>query len=383
MSSQESDLPTYICHPVPGLPCDLRDGGIEFDGMALKKAINNIESQLSAAITGLNPSDQRAVDEALKNMDDTESKTDMGANALLGSSMAIALAGAKIRGCTLFEHIRRTYDLPHSENTSLPVPIFRFLEPSTGAKSGKLRIRGVYAVFSNHVKRSHVLTKGLALSHQLSVLFSQKFGASSAHTSAEGSFCINLDKIEQCIDFLREAAQSVPNLEFERDIRVGLDIGANSCWDEGKQKYEIVQGMAKSTQDMIEYYKDIVMSHPAIAFIEDPFRNEDKDSSAELQSSIGIRCNVVGSDIYFSRAELILAGRENGQTGLARVNLSHATCLSDLIGSCSNAKSVKHDVILTDRSSSFSSEIIHIVSSFDAIIEGLELFSCNALTHFL
>ena len=320
---------------------ELRDGDKErYLGKGVTKAVENIE-KIAAEIIGMNALDQRMIDETMIGLDDTENKTNLGANAMLGVSMAVARAAAKSLDLPLYRYIGglRSDTLPvpmcnilnggqHADNT---VDIQEFMVMPVGADSFKEGLRMVAEVF-------HSLKKLL------------KSNGFSTGVGDEGGFAPNLANDEEALQVIMAAIEQAGYVPG-KDVVLALDVAASELYDNEKEIYEFKKSGAKSKTrvEMVEYYKYLVSKYPIFS-IEDGMAEDDWEGWKLLTDRIGDRVQLVGDDLFVTNPERLQMGLDKGVANAILIKVNQIGTLTETFEAIDLAKRNGYVSVVSHRS---------------------------------
>ena len=320
---------------------ELRDGDKErYLGKGVTKAVENIE-KIAAEIIGMNALDQRMIDETMIGLDDTENKTNLGANAMLGVSMAVARAAAKSLDLPLYRYIGglRSDTLPvpmcnilnggqHADNT---VDIQEFMVMPVGADSFKEGLRMVAEVF-------HSLKKLL------------KSNGFSTGVGDEGGFAPDLASDEDALQVIMAAIEKAGYVPG-RDVVLALDVAASELYDNNKELYEFKKSGAKSKTrvEMVEYYKYLVSKYPIFS-IEDGMAEDDWEGWALMTEELGDKIQIVGDDLFVTNADRLGEGIERGVANAILIKLNQIGTLTETLDTIELAHRAGYSTVISHRS---------------------------------
>ena len=320
---------------------ELRDGDKDrYLGKGVTKAVENIE-KIAAEIIGMNALDQRMIDETMIGLDDTENKTNLGANAMLGVSMAVARAAAKSLDLPLYRYIGglRSDTLPvpmcnilnggqHADNT---VDIQEFMVMPVGADSFKEGLRMVAEVFHSLKK----LLKGMKL---------------ATGVGDEGGFAPDLANDEEALRVIMAAIEKAGYVPG-RDVVLALDVAASELYDSEKELYEFKKSGAKSKTrvEMVEYYKYLVSKYPIFS-IEDGMAEDDWEGWALMTEELGDKIQIVGDDLFVTNADRLGEGIERGVANAILIKLNQIGTLTETLDTIELAHRAGYSTVISHRS---------------------------------
>jgi len=317
---------------------EIRDGGNRFFGKGVLKAVRNVEDEISKALVGKNALDQWLIDKTLINLDGTPNKSRLGANAILGVSLAVAHASANYLRIPLYRYIggisARTLPVPmlnfingglHADNN---LDIQEFMIVPKGFERFRDRIRCAVEIFQT--------LKGILKERGLSVSLGD-----------EGGFAPSLSSNKEALDLLMMATERA-GYKVGEEVFFALDCAASSFFDEERGIYRF-EGKELHGKDLMDIYEDYIKSYPIIS-IEDPFAEEDYDSWKEFTSKFGDRITIVGDDLYTTNKKLIKEGIEGGYSNAVLIKLNQIGTSSETLEAIELTKSAGCKAIISHRS---------------------------------
>lgn len=278
--------------------CELRDGGSRYMGKGVLKAVNNVNTVLRDVIMGMDCTDQRAVDGKLLAADGTPNKSNLGANAILGISLAIGKAGAASRGIPLWQHYADIAGnpVPHT----LPVPCFNVINGGEHA-GNKLPFQEFFVIPTGASDFTEAMIIGCEVFHNLKKVIKAKFGGDATLIGDEGGFAPPCD-VESGLQMIMEAAEKAG---YTDKVSVGLDVASSEFKIKGKDAYDLdfkTKGPQKDTSaiktgdEMIAFYKMLIDKYPIVT-IEDPFDQDDWENWSKIVAAVGDKVQIVGDDL--------------------------------------------------------------------------------------
>jgi enolase len=274
---------------------ELRDGDkSRYLGKGVEKAVDNVEERIFPEVVGYDATDQRAIDQKMLDIDGTPDKSELGANAILGVSLAVAKAAAESTGLSLFRYLGG----PNAH--LLPVPMMNILNGGAHADSNvdiqEFMIAPVGAPTYREALRS-----GAEVYHALKSVLKKKGLATGL--GDEGGFAPNLPHNSAALDLIAEAVSNA-GYTLGSDIVLALDVAATEFFDKGNYTFE---GTPKPSDEMIEYYAKLVETYPIVS-IEDPLAEDDWAGWTGLTARLGDRIQIVGDDLFVTNPERIARG---------------------------------------------------------------------------
>ena len=275
---------------------ELRDGGDWYSGRGVGKAVAIVNDTLDDALRGLAADEQRTIDQVLLDLDATPNKAKLGANAILGVSLAVARAAADSARLPLFRYVGG----PNAH--LLPVPMMNILNGGAHADTD-VDVQEFMVAPIGAPTFSEALEQGVAVYHALKgVLRSEGLATGLGD---EGGFAPNLPSNRHALDLIASAVGKA-GLTLGRDIALALDVAATEFYDPSNDSYRF-EGHERSAEEMTDYYAELVASYPIVS-LEDPLSEEDWEGWAALTASLGGAVQIVGDDIFVTNAERLRRG---------------------------------------------------------------------------
>ena len=308
----------------------------KFLGKSVNIAVENINNKISKKLKGLDSEDQKKIDKALLDLDGSENKTNLGANATLAVSLANSKCSALSNKKSLFKYLGNTFSLPiplmniinggaHADND---LNIQEFMVRPDSAKNFMDAIEKCYLVIQN-------LKKLLRSNKMLT------------NVGDEGGFAPSINTNEQALELIVNAIEK-SNLKPGKDIVICLDVAANELINE-KGEYSIKSKNYTSVEDNISYYKKLISSYP-IKSIEDPFAEEDWESWKKITHEIGKSVQIVGDDLFVTNVKRLSKGIKEKSANCILVKPNQIGTLSETLEVISMAKTANFNTIISHRS---------------------------------
>jgi enolase len=298
---------------------ELRDGDERYGGKGTLKAVAAVESQIGERIVGLDAADQRLVDQEMLDLDGTPNKANLGANAILGVSLAVARAAAMSAELPLYRYVGG----PNAH--LLPVPMMNILNGGSHADSNVDVQEFMIAPIGAPTFRE-ALREGAEVYHALkSVLKKQGLATGLGD---EGGFAPNLDSNRAALDLISTAIEAA-GFKVGQDIALALDVAASEFYEDGVYSFE---GAKKSADEMTAYYADLVASYPIVS-IEDPLNEEDWAGWKTITDELGDKVQIVGDDLFVTNVERLQRGIDGGQANALLVKVNQIGSLTETLDS--------------------------------------------------
>jgi enolase len=323
---------------------ELRDGDKSYYmGKSVLKAVKNIQDIITPKLLGMEVTDQKAIDSLMLELDGTENKSKLGANALLGVSMAACRAGALDSKMTLVQYLFEKCKAPNAHKKYvMPTPLMNIINGGSHA-SNNLDIQEFMIV--PHMKKSFSenLRAGVEVFHHLKkVLTDSNY---STNVGDEGGFAPDLKSHEEAIDLILKA---ITNAGYKPgvDISISLDAAASEFYKNGKYS---MQGKEFSTADMIKYYSDLIAKYP-IYSIEDGLDEGDHQGWIDLTKMLGSKVVLVGDDLFVTNKKIFEAGIKTGEANAILVKVNQIGTLSETFEAMELGYKHNYKAIISHRS---------------------------------
>ncbi|WP_298757995.1 phosphopyruvate hydratase [uncultured Campylobacter sp.] len=277
---------------------ELRDGGDRYCGKGVLKAVENVNSQIAEAVIGLDAFGQKALDDEMRELDGTDNYSNLGANAVLGVSMAVARAAAKSLDVSLYRY------LGGANASVLPVPMFNIINGGAHANNS-VDFQEFMIMPFGFDKFSDALRAASEIYHTLKGLLN-----AAGHSTAvgdEGGFAPNLNDNEEPIKLIMQAIEKAGYKAGEQ-IKLALDVAASELYENGKYKLE---GKEFSSEELIERYAQLCEKYPIFS-IEDGLSEDDWVGWAKLTSKLGSKVQLVGDDLFVTNEKILREGIAKG-----------------------------------------------------------------------
>ena len=277
---------------------ELRDGGDRYCGKGVLKAVENVNSQIAEAVIGLDAFDQKALDDEMRELDGTDNYSNLGANAVLGVSMAVARAAAKSLDVPLYRY------LGGANASVLPVPMFNIINGGAHANNS-VDFQEFMIMPFGFDKFSDALRAASEIYHTLKGLLN-----AAGHSTAvgdEGGFAPNLNDNEEPIKLIMQAIEKAGYKAGEQ-IKLALDVAASELYENGKYK---LGGKEFSSEELIERYAQLCERYPIFS-IEDGLSEDDWAGWAKLTSKLGSKVQLVGDDLFVTNEKILSEGIAKG-----------------------------------------------------------------------
>ena len=315
---------------------ELRDGGSRYLGKGVEKAVNFVIDEIAPNLEGLEAQDQRAIDQIMIDLDGTPNKSRLGANAILGVSLAVAKAAAESSDLSFFRYIG-------GPNASmLPVPMMNILNGGAHADTNvDIQEFMIAPIGAPTFKES--LRWGAEIYHNLKAVLKKRGLATSI--GDEGGFAPNLDSNRAALDLILEAIEKA-GFKPGKVIALAMDVAATEFHSNGKYAFE---GKKLSAAEMISYYKGLVDSYPLVS-IEDPLSEDDWDGWAEITNELGGRVQLVGDDLFVTNPERLARGIAANTANALLVKVNQIGTLTETLDAVAMAHRAGYRSMMSHRS---------------------------------
>ncbi|WDF81959.1 phosphopyruvate hydratase [Lacticaseibacillus pabuli] len=322
---------------------ELRDGDkSRFGGKGVLKAVANVNDKLSKAVIGLDVTDQRLIDQTMIDLDGTPNKGKMGANAILGVSLAAARAAADELGLPLYEY------LGGPNGHVLPTPMMNVI--NGGAHSTNTIDFQEFMIMPIGAKSIHEAVRmGSETFHALQALLKEKGDITSV--GDEGGFAPNLKNNEEAFEILVEAiskAGYVPG----KDIALAMDVAASELWDDEKKGYVLRWSdpdKVMTTDELIDYIADLVKKYPIVS-VEDPIDENNWEDWQKVTAKLGKHVQLVGDDLFVTNTSFLKKGIDMGVSNSILIKLNQIGTLTETFEAIEMAKEAGYTAIVSHRS---------------------------------
>ena len=318
---------------------ELRDQGGEFNGKGVRTAVDNVNGAIAEELVGLDATDQRVVDLVLRELDGTPNKAKLGANAILGASLATAYAAASALDLPLYQYIGgcNAYTLPvpmmnimnggkHADNN---VDLQEFMVMPVAAESFDEALRTCAEIY--HALKGVLKKRGLATA-----------------VGDEGGFAPDLGSNEEAIQVIMQAIEAAGYEAGPHGVSIALDPAASSFYEDGKYQLKS-EGRALSSAEMVDYYAALVDKYPIIS-IEDGLAEDDWDGFKLMTDKLGDRIQVVGDDLFVTNTERLADGIRRGSANSILIKLNQIGTLSETLDAIEMAKRAGWTAVVSHRS---------------------------------
>ena len=315
---------------------ELRDGGSRYLGKGVTSAVKNVIEKITPVVLGMSATDQRAIDQKMISLDGTKNKSVLGANAILGVSLATARAASISANQSLFRY------LGGSKAKTLPVPMMNILNGGAHADTNvDIQEFMIAPIGADSFKES--LRWGAEIYHSLKSVLKKKGLATSI--GDEGGFAPNLESNRAALDLILVAIEGA-GFKVGSQIALAMDVAATEFFNEGKYEFE---GKSLTSDQMITYYSDLVSNYPLVS-IEDPLDEDDWSGWAKLTAELGEKIQIVGDDLFVTNPERLAKGIESKTANALLVKVNQIGTLTETIDAVNMAHENNYKSMMSHRS---------------------------------
>lgn len=317
---------------------ELRDGGERYGGKGVLKAVHNVTGEIAPRLMGLDAAGQEELDQLLIDLDGTEDKSRLGANAILAVSLAAAKASAAVKGAPLFAY------LGGAEARVLPVPMMNIL--NGGAHADNNVDIQEFMILPWGVESFHeALRVGAEVYHALRGVL--KGRGLAAGIGDEGGFAPSLENNREALEVIVEAISSA-GYQPGKDVALALDVAPTELYREGRYHF-VGEGREFEAPELVNYYRELVCDFPIVS-IEDGMAEEDWDGWALLTSSLGEKVRLVGDDVFVTNIRRLQKGIDEGTANAILIKLNQIGTLSETLAVMRVARDAGYSNVVSHRS---------------------------------
>lgn len=314
---------------------ELRDGTKHYEGKSVLMACNNINSLIATKLKGLDVTNQKKIDELLITIDGTDNKSRLGANAILGVSLASARLASIVKNTPLYSYL--------GEKKILPIPFSNIINGGVHA-DGKLRLQEfmIAPIRAKSFTEATMITSEVY--HHLKNIIEKRYGKQSTHIGDEGGFAPPLYDPNDAINLIQKA---IEELGYQNETKLAIDAAASEFYDRKTQKYLVESKKALDREELIDYYVNLIKSYPIIS-LEDPFDQDDFFPFQELMKKVKIQ--IVGDDLLVTNPMRIQKAIDERLCNALLLKPNQIGTLTESMHSFQIATKAKWNVMVSHRS---------------------------------
>ncbi len=312
---------------------EMRDGGSRYNGLGVLKAVNNVNTILKDSIVGMDIFEQQKIDHKMIDVDGTPNKSNLGANAILGVSMAVLKAAANCDNMQLYKYV--------GNGTSLPVAMMNILNGGCHADNN-LDFQE-FMIVPNRDSIHERVRVGAEVFHTLKKLLKEK--GYFTGVGDEGGFAPNLSSNEEAFQLIIEAIK-MAGYTPGKDVNLAIDVAASELYENGKYN---IDGKGFTTEELIEYYDELINKYPIIS-IEDPLDQNDWEGFADITKRLKDRVQIVGDDLFVTNKKYLEKGIRLGCCNAILIKVNQIGTITETLETIELAKENNCNIIISHRS---------------------------------
>ncbi len=314
---------------------ELRDGGERYQGKGVQKAVANVNGPLRTLLVGIEVENQKELDQAMIQLDGTETKSNLGANAILGVSMACLRASANNQGLPLYKYV--------GNGTTLPRPMMNILNGGAHADN-KLDFQE-FMIVPNRDKNKERIRVGSEVFHSLKKVLNEKSLATGV--GDEGGFAPDLKNNTEGFELIVEAIQKAGYIPG-KDVNIAIDVAASEFYQDGKY---VLAGENRSltTDELIDFYEELVNKYPIIS-IEDPVDENDWEGFTKITERLGDKIQLVGDDLFVTNKKYLQMGIDKKAGNAILIKVNQIGTITETIETINLARENGYHTIISHRS---------------------------------
>lgn len=312
---------------------EMRDGGSRYNGLGVLKAVNNVNTILKDSIVGMDVFEQQKIDHKMIDVDGTPNKSNLGANAILGVSMAVLKAAANCDNMQLYKYV--------GNGTSLPVAMMNILNGGCHADNN-LDFQE-FMIVPNRDSIHERVRVGAEVFHTLKKLLKEK--GYFTGVGDEGGFAPNLSSNEEAFQLIIEAIK-MAGYTPGKDVNLAIDVAASELYENGKYN---IDGKCFTTEELIEYYDELINKYPIIS-IEDPLDQNDWEGFADITKRLKERVQIVGDDLFVTNKKYLEKGIRLGCCNAILIKVNQIGTITETLETIKLAKENNYNIIISHRS---------------------------------
>ena len=315
---------------------EMRDNDkTRYNGKGVLNAVKNVNEKIKPVIIGMDVFDQYGIDTAMLELDGTKTKSNLGANAILGVSMASLKAAAKVKGMPLYKYV--------GEGRTLPVPMMNILNGGAHADN-KLDFQEFMIIPQRNNIHERVRV-GSEVFHALKKVLNEK--GLSTGVGDEGGFAPDLESNTEGFELIMDAIKKA-GYEPGKDVKLAIDVAASEFYSDGK--YNLVgEGRSLTTDELIDFYKDLISKYPIIS-IEDPVDENDWEGFTKITKELGDKIQLVGDDLFVTNKECLQKGIDMKAGNAILLKVNQIGSITETLETIKLAKENGYKTIISHRS---------------------------------
>ena len=314
---------------------EMRDGGNRYMGKGVKKAVENVNGPLRELVTGMDALNQEEIDNKMIELDGTDTKSKLGANAILGISMAVLKASANEKNIPLYQYI--------GDGTLLPKPMMNIINGGAHADN-KLDFQE-YMIIPNRETIKERIRIGSEVFHNLKKVLNEKNLATGV--GDEGGFAPDLKNNSEGFDLIMEAIRKAGYIPG-KDVNIAIDVAASEFYENGKYNLK-GEGRILTTDELINYYEELITKYPIIS-IEDPVDENDWEGFQKITEKLGDKIQLVGDDLFVTNKKYLQKGIDMHAGNAILIKVNQIGTITETLQTIELAKKNGYKTIISHRS---------------------------------
>ena len=324
---------------------ELRDGGKAFNGKGVTKAVSNVKGVIADHIKGMDVTDIYSIDDMMFRLDGTKNKGKLGANAILGTSLACAKAGAAARKMPLYQYFG---EMAGKDKFVLPVPAMNVI--NGGKHAGNALAFQEFMLMPVGAKSfSEAMQMGCEVYHSLKSVIKKHYGLDATNVGDEGGFAPNIKSNVEGLDILSEAIEKAG---YSKEVRIAMDCAASEFYTQDGY-YDLMfkqgGGEKKTKEQMTEFYIKLVSDYPIVS-IEDPFEQDDWAAYGLLREKIGKKVQIVGDDLLVTNPARIAEAIQKKACNALLLKVNQIGSITESVQACLDSQAAGWGVMVSHRS---------------------------------
>ena len=311
------------------------DDNNRYNGKGVLKAIKNVNTIIKDKLIGMEVSNQELIDKTMIELDGTDNKSNLGANAILSVSLACLKASAKENNKELYEYVGDTY--------SMPYPMMNILNGGAHADN-KLDFQE-FMIIPNASTINERIRQGSEIFHNLKKVLKEK--GLNTNVGDEGGFAPNLSSNKEALDYIIEAIK-LSNYKPGEDVFIALDVAASEFYNKEEDKY-LLEDKLITKEELLDYYGELINNYPIIS-IEDPFNEEDYEGFKSITQKYGDKVQIVGDDLFVTNEKLLRMGIEERLANAILIKFNQIGTVTEALNTIKLAKENNIKTIISHRS---------------------------------
>ena len=317
---------------------ELRDGDkSRYGGKGVLKAVENVRGPIAKALVGMDPADQGSIDRTMIELDGTENKSGLGGNAMVAVSLAAVRAGAMAEGVEIYEHIGK-------DHVTLPVPMLNIINGGKHA-GGNLKIQECMIIPAGAKSFSDCLRMSSEVYMSLKGILKSRYGVGAINIGDEGGFAPPVDTVDEALTTITDAVSDA-GYTPGKDVFLAIDAASSEFFEDGVYT---VDGMKLSAGELSDHYVQLTKDHPLIS-IEDPFFEDDFDTTAQLTKDVGKHVQIVGDDLFVTNSKRLSKGIGCGAANALLLKVNQIGTITEAGDAAEMSFSNGYNVVVSHRS---------------------------------